>query len=108
MQLIFNSGTEIMAIIVSVLVVIFSLIQFRKSEAERREKMDRNDVLTVFSKGEYERYKKQAAEVLNNTTISFAARSEKRDKTNLYYSTVLTGDRFIREQGISISDVGEI
>lgn len=92
------------------LIVGFLFAQFYKSQKDNITQKIDNSQKQVFSREEYENYTEIAKKVLNNTTISFKSDTLNREELemNLYYRTILVGNKIIQSNGCRISDVGEI
>lgn len=110
MQSLGNFIIENFGLLFFLIIAMLFIVCYKKSKTELVRKTAKNNTKIMFTRKEYDNYKKQAESVLNNTTISFLAKDVNNldDKMNLYYCTVSVGNRIIRTSAFAISDVGEI
>lgn len=88
--------------------VVFAVILFLFLKHKNINKQS-NYSMAIFSKTDYNEFKKSGDKVLINTTISFSKKSaSKSHLNNLYATTILTGVYLIKDETFTISKVGVI
>ena len=90
------------AVLIAVGSVLFFIIKRNMADQQNRY------IKTVFSRGDYSKYRKAGDKVLNNTTISFCNNQPTSSVDTLYFNTIYVGINFLKEESFSIAKVGEI